>query len=145
MGVANFVLAPVTSNQLPVTIQVMYSAYFYWQFVAAPSWLIRLLVTLERGLVIYFSVPVMLRTLLAHWHRDRVSMRRGTISGFAIALAWNAISRVMGFIMRSATLVVWVGVSLVTASVGAVAVAVVLLWPVLVLVGVASGSALLLQ
>ncbi len=123
----------------------MYSAYFYWQFVATPSWLIRLLVTLERGLVIYFSVPVMFKTLLAHWHRDRVSMRRGTISGLAIALAWNAISRVMGFIVRSATLIVWVAASLVVAGIGMVAVAVALLWPALVLVGIAVGSALLLQ
>lgn len=121
----------------------MYIAYFYWQFIAAPAWLVRLIVNLERALVIFFSVPTMAKTLLAHWHRDAVSTRRGTISAIAMAYAWNAISRGIGLIIRLAMIVTWALAAVMLAGVGCALLLVFVLWPLLVLVGFAAGLVLL--
>lgn len=122
----------------------MYLDYFYWQFIAAPAWIVRLTITLERALLLFFSVTLMIRTLVAYWHRDRVNIRRGTISGMAIAFAWNLISRGIGFIIRTATLLVWLVVALAAAGAGLVTLVLFYAWPFLVILGLASGIALLL-
>ena|SRR3989344_6742985 len=121
----------------------MYLHYFYWQFVMAPTWLLRLILTIERALVIFFSVPTMITTLFAHWHRDRVSTRRGALSGIAIALAWNLISRVIGFLIRSAMLLAWAVVSSLVGLGGIIMLFVLYVLPLVILLGIATGIALL--
>ncbi len=54
-----------------------------------------------------FSVRLMLRTLVAHWRRDSLTLRQGTITGIIQALALNTISRIVGFLVRSSVLVLW--------------------------------------
>lgn len=142
---AYYVVAPVTSHSLPVTMVLMYLHYFYWQFVAAPLWLVRLITTLERALVIFFSVLTLAATLFAPWHRDRVSIRRGSLSGIFIAVAWNFISRAIGFLVRAVMLLAWGGVSLVVAAGGGVLVIFWYLLPFIILVGAAAGIALLIR
>lgn len=124
-------------------LQPMYLAYFYWQFVVAPTWLARLLINLERALLIFFSVPTMVVTLFAHWHRDAVSARHGTISAIAMAYAWNAISRGIGFIIRVTMIVAWVICAIVLLIAGALLIIAFLAWPFVVLFGLAAGIALL--
>jgi hypothetical protein len=62
---------------------------------------------IQRALARYFSAGLLVRTLFAHWHKDAVSYKQGTISGIALAFAWNVISRAIGFMVRSITLVVF--------------------------------------
>ena len=121
----------------------MYLAYFYWQFIVAPVWLTRLVINLERALLIFFSVPTMVTTLFAHWHRDAVSARRGTISAIAMAYAWNAISRGIGFIIRVAMIAAWGLCALALGIVGSLLILVFIAWPLLVLLGFVTGIAVL--
>ncbi len=86
----------------------MYSHYFYWQYMVAPLWLLQFFWILQRALLQFFSVRVMLTTLLAHWRRDRVAYRQGSFSGLLHAVAWNSISRAIGFIVRSSIIILWV-------------------------------------
>lgn len=121
----------------------MYVAYFYWQFVVAPTWLVRLIINLERALMIFFSVPTMVTTLFAHWHKDSVSPRRGTLSAIALAYSWNAISRGIGFIIRTAMVLAWLGSAGLLALFGTLLTILFILWPLLILMAFAAGLAVL--
>lgn len=85
----------------------MYAHYFYWQYIVAPLFLLRFGWNLQRLLLQLFSVRPMLTTLFAHWHKDRVILRQGSLSGILRAAAMNAISRTIGFLVRSSILLVW--------------------------------------
>ncbi|MEX2054629.1 MAG: hypothetical protein WD972_00465 [Candidatus Andersenbacteria bacterium] len=121
----------------------MYIEYVYWQFVSGPQWLLTLARDLERALLRFFSVPFMVRTLFAYWRKDRVSYRAGSLEGIALALAWNTISRGIGFIIRTTVLVIWVLAAAVLAGLSGIVVGLFLLWPLLVLVGLATGFVLI--
>lgn len=79
----------------------------------------------------FFSVPWLLRTLLAPWHRDVTPYGRGfDIGEFAAALGQNLVSRVLGFAVRLGALVFWFGAEVFTLGGGAV---LALLWPLLII------------
>ncbi len=82
-------------------------SYLHWQFIVGPAWLAQTLWNLELALVQYFSVGFLLRTLLAHWHKDAVRYDRSSFGAIFVSFAWNQISRGIGFIVRSAILLVW--------------------------------------
>src|SRR5687768_4472004 len=117
----------------------MYIEYVYWQFVSGPQWLLALARDLERALLRFFSVPFMVRTLFAYWRKDSVSYRAGSLEGIALALAWNSISRGIGFIIRTTVLLVWVLAAVALAVLSSVVIGLFLLWPLLVLVGLSAG------
>lgn len=121
----------------------MFRDYLHWQYVSGPRWLLQLYVNLQLAILRWFSVSTMLKTLFAHWHRDRVSLKAGSISGIALALAWNAISRGIGFIIRSGVLLLWLLTELLYLPLAVVSFILFLLWPWLV-VGVFLSSCLLL-
>lgn len=85
----------------------MLAHYFYWQFVLAPLWLLRFFWTLQQGLLQLFSVRLLAVTLFAHWHKDRLAYRQGTITGLIKAAALNIISRLVGFFVRATILLAW--------------------------------------
>lgn len=87
--------------------------YFYWHYVAAPPFLARFFWSVEEAMLQFFSVPLLLKTLVSHWHKDAVPYKGGTIGEYATAFAWNIISRVIGFIIRGATLTVWLAFQLI--------------------------------
>lgn len=97
----------------------MLSRYLTWQFVNGPRFLLTLTWNIQRALAQYFSVPMMLRTLFAHWHRDAVPYRAGTISGLVLAFAWNLISRAIGLIVRATLLLTWLVAAVIFLVVGA--------------------------
>ncbi len=108
--------------------------YLYWQFLSAPAWLLVLMYNFQHALIRFFSVPVMLRTLVSHWHKDVVKYS-GSISNRFLILGWNMISRVIGFLIRSVVLFLWV-TSATVLLVGSIALfAVFVLWPFLVIAG----------
>jgi hypothetical protein len=121
----------------------VYVEYFYWQFVVAPVWLSQLIWNLQRALVQFFSVPLLLRTLFSHWHKDRVSLQQGSISGILQAVAWNLISRVIGFCVRVVVLAGWLITQIVFAAIATLAFLLFLAWPLLIVVALALGVALL--
>lgn len=110
-----------------------------WHLWEAPTWLLRLTWNLERVVARYFSAALLLRTLVSHWHKDAVSYSQGSISGIALAFAWNMISRAIGFVIRTILLTLYVAIAGVLAVVGLAATALFLIWPALALASILYG------
>lgn len=85
----------------------MYAHYVWWQFVVAPLWLARFILTVQEALLQLFSVRLLITTLFAHWRRDQISYRTGSLMSIFHAAALNAISRATGFCVRTTLLMVW--------------------------------------
>ncbi len=117
--------------------------YFYWQYVWAPKILLQILWNLERALWRFFSVKFMLRTLLAHWHKDAIPYRGGTLSNLALTFTWNQVSRFIGLLIRSAVLLVWLIAEIIFVLLAAATFLVFISWPLIVLVSLSIGLALL--
>lgn len=111
----------------------------------APLWLLRFFWILHRALIQMFSVRIMLTTLLTPWHNDRVVLRQGTVTGLLHAVAWNSISRVVGLIVRCSILGLWVVAECVFVLVSSGFFVAFSLAPLVALVAMAYGVALLLQ
>lgn len=116
--------------------------YFQWQFVLAPSWLLKLFWNLEQASLRFFSVKFMFRTLLSYWHKDAVSWKGGTLTQYAVTIVWNVISRVIGFILRTIVILSWVvtQVTLVPMAMGLLVLFI--MWPLLVIIGISTGLSL---
>jgi len=119
-------------------------SYLHWQFVKGPAWLMRTFWNIERALLQYFSVGLMLRTLFAHWHKDAVQYQRGSFSQIFISFAWNQISRAIGFLVRSSVLVAWLVVQLFYFAFGLAIILVFLAAPFIILAGLLTGAFFLL-
>ena len=122
----------------------MFVEYFYWHYIESPLWLIRFFITVQQALAQYFSVKVMLRTLVAPWRKDQVRYGAGGISGIVMVFAWNMISRGIGFIVRTSVVSVWVIMAVVVLLFGIVFFIAFLLWPLLSLFAVSLGLGLML-
>lgn len=121
----------------------MYVEYFYWHYVAAPRWLLVLSWNFQHALVQYFSVPLMLRTLFAHWHRDAIPYRGGSLSFYFNTFILNTISRVIGFIIRICLLAVWLAAEATVIVASIVILSMFLLAPLLIISAAATGFVLL--
>lgn len=117
--------------------------YLHWQFVITPGWMINLLWNLERAGLRFFSIGIMFRTLLSYWHKDAMAFTGGSLGKLATIVMWNTISRLIGFIIRTLVIISWLAVQSVFLPIALMVLVVVVLWPILVLVGVASGLAFL--
>jgi hypothetical protein len=122
----------------------VYVEYFHWQFVVAPWWMLRLFGNVQQALIQFFSVPYMIKTLFAYWHKDSVSYLQGSFTGMVKALAWNIISRGMGCFIRSVVLVLWLVSEILLVVVSAVLFIGFLLWPLLFISGLATGLVLVI-
>ena len=87
--------------------------YFLWHYGEGLADAIRAAVGALTGFVAYFSILELTRTLLSPWHRVAEAYGRGfDPNRFFSAFAGNAISRVLGAIVRSVVIAVGLGVSL---------------------------------
>jgi len=119
--------------------------YFYWHYVLAPHFLSQLFWNMEKAILQFFSVPLLLRTLFAHWHKDAVAYTGGSISAYAMAFAWNLISRGIGFFIRFLTLCLWLAAEVVFISMALSFLLGFVVLPLLILFMFVSGIALLFQ
>jgi len=78
----------------------------------------------------------MIVTLFAPWHKDRVSLQQGSMSGMAKALAWNVISRFIGMIVRLSVIASFLLSEYFFVLLAASVFTLFVLWPVLVVYGV---------
>ncbi|MBI1834053.1 MAG: hypothetical protein HYR90_04495 [Candidatus Andersenbacteria bacterium] len=101
-----------------------------WHILDAPTFLLTLAWNIQRVLLRLFSVPLMLRTLVSHWHKDVVSYERAGLSKLALAFAWNMISRVIGFVVRTFTLATYSIAALLVLVASILTVIVFIAWPV---------------
>ena len=68
----------------------------------------------------YFSIPLLLRTLLSPWRRDITKKPRGfDIQKFFTSVAFNTISRGIGLIIRVLTIIIGIVVFFATVIFGA--------------------------
>ena len=118
--------------------------YLNWQFVVGPKWLMLLLWNLERASLCFFSIKLMFRTLLAYWHKDAMAFSGGTLSKYATILLWNLISRLIGFIVRSVIIILWLLVQTVFLPLAGTILVLFVLWPILLILGLAIGLSLFL-
>ncbi len=118
--------------------------YLNWQFVVGPKWLMLLLWNLERASLRFFSIKLMFRTLLAYWHKDAMVFSGGTLSKYATILLWNLISRLIGFIVRSVIIILWLLVQTVFLPLAGTILVLFVLWPILLILGLAIGLSLFL-
>ncbi len=104
--------------------------YISWQLWQGPQWILSVGWTFQQALYRFFSVGFMLRTLTAHWHKDAVGYT-GSLSSRFMALAWNLISRAIGFIVRMGVIAAWLisALALGTFQIGAFFAFI--LWPLL--------------
>ena len=112
----------------------MIAQYFHWQFLYGPRWLIQLITNLQRATLQIFSVKLMLSTLLAPWHRDKVAWRGGTPTQFVMTIAWNLISRAIGFIIRTSVIIFWLAIEAILIPISLLSFLAFILWPLICLI-----------
>lgn len=117
--------------------------YFQWQFVLAPSWLLRLMWNLERASLRLFSIKLMFQTLTAHWHKDAMAWKGGTIGKYVATIMWNIISRLIGFIVRSTVITLWIIMQAIFIPLAFIIFILFITWPFLVIIGISTGLSLL--
>ena len=122
----------------------MTGGYVVWQFVLAPVWILQLAWNVQHALVRYFSVPVMIRTLFSHWHKDAVAYKGG-LGGIALAFAWNQISRAIGFIIRVIVLALWLLTATASLVISGILWITFIAWPFIVLAFILQGILLLMS
>ncbi|NCN58416.1 hypothetical protein COW99_02070 [Candidatus Roizmanbacteria bacterium CG22_combo_CG10-13_8_21_14_all_38_20] len=94
--------------------------YFVWHFWVVPKRILKQTDTLLQFYSHYFAAGLLFRTLLVPWHLiiDIKKTRGLDIEHEVSKLFFNFISSVIGLILRSAVLVVWVAVCLPTTIIG---------------------------
>jgi hypothetical protein len=86
-------------------------AWVFWQFFEMPRNILKAWRNFLRFNLNYFSIPLLLKTFFAHWRRYEWSYGRGfDLKRWAYTFASNAISRVLGAMMR--TLLIFTGLFL---------------------------------
>lgn len=110
--------------------------YAHWQFIDGPKWLLSFAWTLQRVLWRYFSVGLMLRTLLAHWHRDALAYQPGGLSELFQTFVMNQISRLIGFFIRCSLLSIWLAAEAIYLPLAVASIAIFFTGPVLIVTGV---------
>lgn len=86
----------------------MFLEYFYWHYIIAPRFLVTFAWRCQRATWQFFSVPTMVKTLFAHWHKDALRYRAAGIGSYITTFLSNQISRAVGFIIRACVLLVWI-------------------------------------
>lgn len=123
----------------------MFLEYFYWHYILTPRFIFQLFWNIEKAILQFFSVPLLLRTLVAHWHKDAVAYTGGTISAYAMAFAWNLISRGIGFFIRLLTLSLWLATEVIFFCMAGSFLLGFLVLPLLIIFAFISGIILVLQ
>lgn len=109
--------------------------YLLWQYWYGPQWMVRLLWVMQRALWQFFSVPVMLQTLLSPWRHDQVSLQQGGLPAILTAIAWNAISRLIGAVVRTGVIITFMFAEAMFIVSGALVFSAFLVWPLAVAYG----------
>lgn len=77
-------------------------AYFFWHYTAAWTCLLRLYFNLSWFISHFFSIRILLETLFSPWKRLRSSGKEE--GGFLGRFILNTITRLVGFLVRSVTI-----------------------------------------
>lgn len=86
----------MSSIRLPIT-------YLFWHYTAAWEDVLRLYLNLSWFLWNFFSIRILLQTLFSPWHRRREHPEK-EFGGLLGSLILNSILRMVGFLIRSLTI-----------------------------------------
>jgi len=80
----------------------MIAEFFSWYLIDTPKKLIEILKNFLKFGIYFFSIPFLLKTLFAHWHKYSWQYPKGFDPGKLLSV-WvsNLISRIVGMIARS--------------------------------------------
>jgi hypothetical protein len=96
----------VSATIHPVSKSVL-AEFLFWYYFIAPRNILEIWGNYLRANFHYFSLPILLRTLFAPWHRDLASYGRGfDFETFFKVFSGNLVSRGVGFVVRSVTIIV---------------------------------------
>ncbi len=115
--------------------QSLVITWFSWHFVQMPALLFEIWKSYLAFCRDFFSVPLLLRTLLLPWRQEEFPRGRGfDIGRFFSALIYNTFSRFMGALLRLALIIIGLLCELAVAVIGCVAIVYWLLLPFIALV-----------
>ena len=81
--------------------------YLQWHFVEQPKAILRAWYNFLKFCLNYFSLPLLIKTLFSPWRKYKSSKgRRFDLKVYLNAVAFNAISRGIGAIMRSILIII---------------------------------------
>ena len=81
--------------------------FFHWYYLVAPKKIVEIWGNYLLANLRYYSIGLLVRTLFAHWHRDVEDYGRGfDFSRYLRVFTLNLISRGVGFVVRSVTILV---------------------------------------
>lgn len=124
----------------------MIPSYLYWQYIAGPRWLIILIWNMQRVILRAFSVPVLIKTLFSAWHKDHLSYSSAnSVYTIIQTMTLNAISRAIGFIVRSTVILIWVLCEIMYLFTASVIFILFILWPVISFSSIVIGLWLILN
>ena len=114
--------------------------FWRWYYSGAVKSLIRV----WRNFIIfvreYFSIPLLLRTLFASWHRDITKYGRGfSVKNFLETLIFNLISRGTGFVIRTIAIIAGLFCLLAVIILGCAALIIWLILPFLLILMIVFG------
>ena len=98
----------------------MLSSYLYWQFVDSPKKLWHIIKQAHIYIFNAFSIGYLFRTLFAPWKRDITSYANPGIGDYFQMWVNNFVSRFVGFIMRSFTIITGILIMLLASVVSLV-------------------------
>ncbi len=94
-------------------------AWFYWHFVEAPEFLLQVWKNYLMFALDYFSIPLLLATLLAPWRHYRWNYPKGfDVGGYASTFISNTFSRCMGVLCRLILIVLGIIAEALTLVIG---------------------------
>ena len=88
--------------------------FFEWWLVDEPINLWAIVTGITRRVLIFFSIPVLIKTLFAPWKRDVHSAVNSSLDVIVKVLIDNLISRLIGFVVRIITIIVGLLVTIIT-------------------------------
>lgn len=88
--------------------------FFEWWLVDEPINLWGIIVKITHRVLIFFSIPILIKTLFSPWKRDAHSAVNSSLDVIIRVIVDNLISRLVGFTVRSITILIGLTVTFLT-------------------------------
>jgi hypothetical protein len=119
--------------------------FFAWHYTTASRQILLVWSNYLRFYWEYFSVPLLIKTLLSPWHNQAETYSRGfDLKEYSTVFLGNLISRFLGAIVRTVVIIIGLLFSLAALLAGSFVFVLWLLWPLLFIFGAAIGVYLII-
>lgn len=110
-GMDSPVIKTVNSNQVETSV---IGPSFYWWYLESPSQLKNIIFVTLKKINHYFSIIYLLQTLLSPWKKDVEETANASLQDRIKMLADNLISRLVGAVVRSFTIIAGIVILLIS-------------------------------